>query len=83
MRAMTRLALKSLVVLAGASLASDRAGSCGRGASASPSSSAWSVPPSHAAMTKINSGRAFYTSPSQLGSFLMVDYISHKKLRRR
>ena len=33
-------------------------------------------------MTQINSGRAFYTSPSQLGSFLMVDYISHKKLRR-
>ena len=34
-------------------------------------------------MTQINQGRAFYTSPSQLGSFLMVDYISHKKLRRR
>ncbi len=34
-------------------------------------------------MTQINRGRAFYTSPSQLGSFLMVDYISHKKLRRR
>ncbi len=34
-------------------------------------------------MTQINQGRAFYTSPSQLGSFLMVDYIAHKKLRRR
>lgn len=34
-------------------------------------------------MTRINQGRAFYTSPSQLGSFLMVDYIAHKKLRRR
>jgi len=34
-------------------------------------------------MTQINRGRAFYTSPSQLGSFLMVDYIAHKKLRRR
>jgi len=34
-------------------------------------------------MTQINKGRAFYTSPHQLGSFLMVDYISHKKLRRR
>ena len=34
-------------------------------------------------MTQINRGRAFYTSPSQLGSFLMVDYISHKKLKRR
>ncbi len=33
-------------------------------------------------MTQINQGRAFYTSPSQLGSFLMVDYIAHKKLRR-
>ena len=33
-------------------------------------------------MTQINRGRAFYTSPTQLGSFLMVDYISHKKLRR-
>ncbi len=34
-------------------------------------------------MTQINQGRAFYTSPGQLGSFLMVDYIAHKKLRRR
>ncbi len=34
-------------------------------------------------MSQINRGRAFYTSPSQLGSFLMVDYIGHKKLRRR
>ena len=34
-------------------------------------------------MTQINRGRAFYTSPTQLGSFLMVDYIAHKKLRRR
>ena len=34
-------------------------------------------------MTQINRGRAFYTSPGQLGSFLMVDYISHKKLRRQ
>jgi uncharacterized protein with von Willebrand factor type A (vWA) domain len=34
-------------------------------------------------MTQINRGRAFYTSPSQLGSFLMVDYIAHKKLQRR
>jgi uncharacterized protein with von Willebrand factor type A (vWA) domain len=33
-------------------------------------------------MTQINRGRAFYTSPTQLGSFLMVDYISHKKMRR-
>jgi uncharacterized protein with von Willebrand factor type A (vWA) domain len=33
-------------------------------------------------MTQINHGRAFYTSPHQLGSFLMVDYISHRRLRR-
>lgn len=33
-------------------------------------------------MTQINKGRAFYTSPTQLGSFLMVDYISRRKLRR-
>jgi uncharacterized protein with von Willebrand factor type A (vWA) domain len=33
-------------------------------------------------MTQINRGRAFYTSPGQLGSFLMVDYLSHRKLRR-
>ena len=33
-------------------------------------------------MTQINRGRAFYTSPHQLGSFLMVDYISHRRLRR-
>jgi uncharacterized protein with von Willebrand factor type A (vWA) domain len=33
-------------------------------------------------MTQINRGRAFYTSPTQLGSFLMVDYIAHKKMRR-
>ncbi|MCG8589840.1 MAG: hypothetical protein MJE66_11165 [Proteobacteria bacterium] len=33
-------------------------------------------------MTQINRGRAFYTSPTQLGSFLMVDYLSHRRLRR-
>jgi uncharacterized protein with von Willebrand factor type A (vWA) domain len=33
-------------------------------------------------MTQINKGRAFYTSPTQLGSFLMVDYISRRKLKR-
>ena len=34
-------------------------------------------------MTKINRGRAFYTHPHQLGSFLMVDYLSQRRLRRR
>ena len=33
-------------------------------------------------MTQINKGRAFYTSPAHLGSFLMVDYISRRKLKR-
>jgi uncharacterized protein with von Willebrand factor type A (vWA) domain len=33
-------------------------------------------------MTQINHGRAFYTSPGQLGSFLMVDYISRRRVRR-
>ncbi len=33
-------------------------------------------------MTQINRGRAFYTQPHQLGSFLMVDYISHRRVRR-
>ena len=33
-------------------------------------------------MTEINKGRAFYTQPSQLGSFLMVDYVSRRSSRR-
>lgn len=33
-------------------------------------------------MTQINRGRAFYTQPHQLGSFLMVDYISQRRVRR-
>ena len=33
-------------------------------------------------MTEINKGRAFYTQPSQLGSFLMVDYVSRRRSRR-
>jgi uncharacterized protein with von Willebrand factor type A (vWA) domain len=33
-------------------------------------------------MTQINRGRAFFTSPTQLGSFLMVDYLSRRRLRR-
>ncbi len=34
-------------------------------------------------MTEINKGRAFYTQPSQLGSFLMVDYVSRRRSQRR
>ena len=32
-------------------------------------------------MTEINRGRAFFTSPTQLGSFLTVDYLNHRRKR--
>jgi uncharacterized protein with von Willebrand factor type A (vWA) domain len=32
-------------------------------------------------MTEINRGRAFFTSPNQLGSFLTVDYLNHRRKR--
>ncbi len=34
-------------------------------------------------MTRINRGRAFFTSPRELGSFLMVDYLSQRRKRTR
>lgn len=34
-------------------------------------------------MTEINRGRAFFTSPTQLGSFLTVDYLSRRRTRHR
>jgi uncharacterized protein with von Willebrand factor type A (vWA) domain len=34
-------------------------------------------------MTQINKGRAFFTSPTHLGSFLMVDYLSRRRTRSR
>jgi uncharacterized protein with von Willebrand factor type A (vWA) domain len=34
-------------------------------------------------MTEINRGRAFFTSPNQLGSFLTVDYLNHRRKRIR
>lgn len=34
-------------------------------------------------MTRINRGRAFFTSPRELGSFLMVDYLSRRRKRTR
>jgi uncharacterized protein with von Willebrand factor type A (vWA) domain len=34
-------------------------------------------------MTQVNRGRAFFTSPTQLGSFLMVDYLKHRRRRGR
>jgi uncharacterized protein with von Willebrand factor type A (vWA) domain len=33
-------------------------------------------------MTRLNRGRAFFTAPSELGSFLMVDYLSGRRKRR-
>jgi uncharacterized protein with von Willebrand factor type A (vWA) domain len=33
-------------------------------------------------MTQVNRGRAFYTQPSQLGSFLVVDYLAGRRKRR-
>jgi uncharacterized protein with von Willebrand factor type A (vWA) domain len=32
-------------------------------------------------MTKINRGRAFYTTPEQLGTYLVVDYLTKKRRR--
>ena len=33
-------------------------------------------------MTEVNRGRAFFTAPSELGSFLVVDYVSRRRRRR-
>ncbi|MBW2280120.1 MAG: hypothetical protein JRG76_02810 [Deltaproteobacteria bacterium] len=33
------------------------------------------------AMTRINKGRAFYTTPQQIGEYVMVDYLTRKKRR--
>jgi uncharacterized protein with von Willebrand factor type A (vWA) domain len=33
-------------------------------------------------MTQVNRGRAFYSSPGQLGSFVMVDYLERRRKRR-
>jgi len=35
------------------------------------------------AMTKINKGRAFYTTPGQIGEYVMVDYLSRKRRKIR
>ena len=34
-------------------------------------------------MTRINKGRALYTQPSRLGSYMMVDYLSRRRTLRR
>ena len=30
-------------------------------------------------MTRINRGRAFYTTPDRLGEYLLVDYVAHRR----
>jgi len=30
-------------------------------------------------LTKINGGRAFFTSPETLGDYVLVDYLEHKR----
>ena len=32
-------------------------------------------------MSKVNRGRAFYVEPDQLGEFVLIDYVTHKKRR--
>jgi uncharacterized protein with von Willebrand factor type A (vWA) domain len=32
-------------------------------------------------LTRINGGRAFYTTPDQLGQYVLVDYVAHRKKR--
>jgi len=32
-------------------------------------------------LTRINKGRAFYSSPDNLGEYVLVDYVSNRKKR--
>ncbi|MCH8090083.1 MAG: VWA domain-containing protein, partial [Chloroflexi bacterium] len=34
-------------------------------------------------MTRINKGRAFYTTPERLGEYILVDYVKNKRTRIR
>ena len=34
-------------------------------------------------LTKINRGRAFFTSPETLGDYVLVDFLEHKRHHRR
>ncbi len=34
-------------------------------------------------MTQINGGRAFYTTPENLGSYVLVDFLEHRRVQRR
>jgi uncharacterized protein with von Willebrand factor type A (vWA) domain len=32
-------------------------------------------------LSRLNTGRVFYTSPDQMGNYIMVDYIANKRKR--
>jgi uncharacterized protein with von Willebrand factor type A (vWA) domain len=32
-------------------------------------------------LTKLNTGRVFYTSPDQIGNYILVDYLMNKRRR--
>jgi uncharacterized protein with von Willebrand factor type A (vWA) domain len=34
-------------------------------------------------ITKINNGRAFYSSPEKLGEYVLVDFVNQKRRTRR
>ncbi len=36
-----------------------------------------------ARMMKMNNGRAFFTSPDNLGDYVLVDFLEHRQARRR
>ncbi|MEJ7721583.1 MAG: hypothetical protein WKF58_14625 [Ilumatobacteraceae bacterium] len=33
-------------------------------------------------LTEMNGGRAFFTTPEDLGRYVLVDFVSHRRLRR-
>jgi uncharacterized protein with von Willebrand factor type A (vWA) domain len=34
-------------------------------------------------LSRMNTGRVFYTSPEQMGNYIMVDYLNNKRKRVR
>ena len=34
-------------------------------------------------LTRMNTGRVFYTSPDEIGNYIVVDYLSNKRKRLR
>ena len=33
-------------------------------------------------LSRLNAGRVFYTSPDQIGNYIVVDYIANKRIGR-